>query len=135
MASKALTVKMNPEVVAHYSSGYLTQGRGTLATSGVKVSVRLSASQFQGDPALDAFRVPSCNSESPTNIQLRKPYVLYERQKRVVTKMLAIENRETIFEEIEMVEEHMPGSTGWTLIAKAQRDARISGGIIADAIG
>lgn len=49
--------------------------------------------------------------------------------------MLAIENRETIFEEIEMFEEHMPGSTGWSLIAKAQRNARISGGVIADAIG
>lgn len=49
--------------------------------------------------------------------------------------MLAIEKRETVFSEMEMYEEHMPGATGWSLIAMAQRDAKICGGVVADAIG
>jgi len=49
--------------------------------------------------------------------------------------MMAIENRETNFAEIEMYEEYMPGSTGWTVIAKAQRNPKIAGGMIADALG
>ena len=66
---------------------------------------------------------------------LDRPFQLYDRQKKVVTKMLAIENRETVFTETEMYEEHMPGNTGWSLVARAQRKARIAGGVIADAIG
>jgi hypothetical protein len=133
--SKSLTVKLSPEVVAHFAAGHLIQGRGPEASEGIKVSFKLSASQFQSDPVLDVFRVPSCHAENPTDVELKKPHQLYERQKKVVAKMRAIENRETLFNEIEMYEEHMPGSTGWSLIAKAQRDARITGGVIADAIG
>jgi hypothetical protein len=137
----ALKVNLNPNVVAHYAAGHLKRGRGLLSSSNtdsgddIRVSVKLVASQFQSDPILDAFCVPGCHDEVPTQVQLKVPYQLYERQQKVVTKMRAIENRETIFEEIEMYEEHMPGSTGWSLIAKAQRDAKISGGVIADAIG
>eukprot|EP00980_Cylindrotheca_fusiformis_P003492 scaffold781_cov132-Cylindrotheca_fusiformis.AAC.11 len=132
--SKLLTVNLNPEVVAHYAAGHLSRGRG-LPDDEIEVSVKLCASQFQSDPILDPFVVPGCHKEEPTEVTLKAPYELYERQQKVVSKMLAIENRETIFSEIEMYEEHMPGSTGWSLIAKAQRDARIAGGVIADAIG
>ena len=134
--AKTLKVKLNPEVVAHYAAGHLSRGRGSMIEDDkINVSVKLCASQFQSDPVIDAFVVPGCRNEDTTEVKLKHPYELYERQKKVVTKMCAIENREIIFSEIEMYEEHMPGSTGWSLIAKAQRDARISGGVIADAIG
>jgi len=29
----------------------------------------------------------------------------------------------------------MPGSTGWSLVAKAKRTSQLKGGVIADAIG
>jgi hypothetical protein len=132
---RTLTVKTFPEVVAHYAAGYLAQDRGLGASDGIKVSFRLSASQFQTDPVLEAFRVPSCNSEEKSNIALNPPYKLYERQQKVVTKMLSIENRKTLFCETEMYEEYMPGSTGWSLIAKAERNVAITGGVVADAIG
>lgn len=125
---KLLKVDMHPEVVAHYAAGYLTRGRGLPGDEKIKVSVKLCASQFQSDPILDPFIVPGCREEQPSEVELKQPYQLYERQAKVVTKMQAIENRETVFSEIEMYEEHMPGSTGWSLIAKAQRDARIAGG-------
>jgi hypothetical protein len=134
-AGGALTVKLHPEVVAHYAAGYLAQGRGHLSSEGIKVAVKLSASQFQTDPILDAFRVPSCHAERPTDIQIKNPYHLYERQQKALTKMIAIENGQTKFNEMEMYEEYMPGSTGWSLIAKAERQASITGGVIADAIG
>lgn len=134
--AKTLEVKVNPEVVAHYAAGHLSRGRGVgVKDTEIDVSVKLCASQFQSDPVVDIFVVPSCHDEEISEVKLKDPYKLYERQKRVVTKMRAIENRETIFNEMEMYEEHMPGSTGWSLIARAQRNARISGGVIADAIG
>ena len=133
-AGGTLTVKLHPEVVAHYAAGYLAQGRGH-GSEGITVAVKLSASQFQTDPILDAFRVPSCHAEPPTDVQIKKPYHLYERQQKALTKMIAIENGQTKFNEIEMYEEYMPGSTGWSLIAKAERQASITGGVIADAIG
>jgi hypothetical protein len=92
-------------------------------------------SQFQTDPVLEAFRVPSCKSEEKTSLALNPPYQLYERQQKVVTKMLSIENRKTAFCETEMYEEYMPGSTGWSLIAKAERNVAITVGVVADAIG
>jgi hypothetical protein len=134
-AAGTLTVKLHPEVVAHYAAGYLAQGRGHGLSEGIKVAVKLSASQFQTDPILDAFRVPSCRAEPPTDVQIKEPYHLYERQQKALTKMIAIENGQTKFNEMEMYEEYMPGSTGWSLIAKAEREASISGGVIADAIG
>mmetsp|Transcript_36589 Transcript_36589/g.88683 ORF Transcript_36589/g.88683 Transcript_36589/m.88683 type:complete len:2159 (+) Transcript_36589:2-6478(+) len=134
-ANNRLRVNLNPEVVAHYAAGHLSRGRGFSSNDTINVSVRLCASQFQSDPKVDAFRVPSCKDEQPIKVELKKPFKLYERQQKVVSKMLAIENRVTDFAEIEMYEEHMPGSTGWTVIAKAQRNAKIAGGVIADAIG
>ena len=58
-----------------------------------------------------------------------------DRQKRAVTKMALIEDKGSNFEELEMFEDAMPGSAGWSLIAKASRDRQICGGVVADAIG
>ena len=135
MKENTLTIKFHPEVVAHYAAGYLSQGRGPDVTKGIQVSFKMFSSQFQADPVLDAFRVSSCSAEDPTDVMLKPPFKLYDRQQKVVTKMLAVENRKTTFEEIEMYEEYMPGSTGWSVIAKAQRQTSIAGGVIADAIG
>ena len=60
---------------------------------------------------------------------------LYERQQKVVTKMLAIEESKTEFEELEMSEHEMPGAVGLSLVARATRMRTISGGVICDAIG
>ena len=49
--------------------------------------------------------------------------------------MLAIEERRTNFEEMEISEHNMPGSVGWSCMARATRNAKISGGVVADAIG
>lgn len=132
---RTVDVNLRPDVVAHYAAGHLSRGRGLQGNDDIRVSVKLCAAQFQSDPILDAFVVPGCHEELPTDVALRAPYQLYDRQKKVVSKMLAIENRETIFTETEMYNEYMPGSTGWSLTARAQRDARIAGGVIADAIG
>eukprot|EP00957_Ditylum_brightwellii_P044118 3347797-Ditylum_brightwellii.AAC.1 len=70
-----------------------------------------------------------------TSVSLKEPYKLYERQQKAVTKMCSIEDGNTLFEELEMSEQEMPGSAGWSLIAKATRETKISGGVIADAIG
>jgi len=48
---------------------------------------------------------------------------------------LNIEGGKVPFEEIEMSEQPMPGSTGWSLVAKASRTSQLRGGVIADAIG
>jgi hypothetical protein len=49
--------------------------------------------------------------------------------------MLAIENGNTNFVELEMSEHLMPGSTGLSLAAKVERNRAICGGAICDAIG
>jgi len=49
--------------------------------------------------------------------------------------MLNIEGGNVDFEEIEMNEQSMPGSTSWSLVAKAARTSKLKGGVIADAIG
>lgn len=49
--------------------------------------------------------------------------------------MAMFESGEVSYEELEMAEHEMPGSTGFSLIAKASRKRTISGGVIADAIG
>mmetsp|Transcript_15839 Transcript_15839/g.39337 ORF Transcript_15839/g.39337 Transcript_15839/m.39337 type:complete len:1761 (-) Transcript_15839:1193-6475(-) len=134
--SGSLAILLSPDVVGHHAARNLLKGRGIdLSTESVEVSVRLFSLLFQQDPRLDDFIVPSCISESLTKVGLKAPYFLYERQQKVVTKMRAIENRETCFEETEMYEEYMPGSTGWSIVAMANRKANISGGVIADAIG
>ncbi|EJK70638.1 hypothetical protein THAOC_07985, partial [Thalassiosira oceanica] len=131
-ASKKLVIKCDPKA-AHN----LIEGRGDAATLSKEVSVtyRLSDAARQTDPILDPFIVSNCETLEQTSIDLDTPYELYDRQKKVVTKMAAIEDGETIFEELEMFDEQMPGSTGWSCIAKATRSRSIQGGVIADAIG
>jgi hypothetical protein len=59
----------------------------------------------------------------------------YERQKKVVAKMINIEKSKTSFEELEMVEKPLYGSSGLSLTTQAKRNTKIRGGVIADAIG
>lgn len=131
----SLDLVLHPAVVAHHAAGHLCRDRGGDFLRQVKVSIRLSDTQLQTDPTLEAFRVPSCHEEQPTMVGLREPYSLYERQQKVVSKMLAIERGDTRFVELEMYEEAMPGAIPWSLIAKAERERPICGGVIADAIG
>jgi len=49
--------------------------------------------------------------------------------------MLSIEDSNTEFQELEMSEFEMPGSTGISLVARATRTRTIAGGVICDAIG
>ena len=99
------------------------------------VHFRLSSLLSQVDPKLDMFKVYSCDDEEPTFVQLKRTHKLYARQQKALTKMLAIENRETSFEEIEMSEHSMPGDTGWSVTAKATFMTTVCEGVIADAIG
>ena len=85
-------------------------------------------SAHQDDPVLERFRLHNCHDLPETNIELKKGLALYERQQKAVTKMLSIENGKVIFDELEMSEQPMPGSTGWSLIAKATRRANLQGG-------
>lgn len=130
-----LEIKYFPDVAAHHAAGHLIENRGGTMKDEVSVTYRLSALHLQADPVVDRFRVSNCESEEPTSVSLKSPYALYARQQKALTKMLAIEKRNTEFEEIEMSEHQMPGTTGWSLIAKASRKTNISGGVIADAIG
>ena len=130
-----LKINLNPEVAAHHATSHLILGRGETLERQVTVQFRLSSILAQADPVLDMFKVYSCDRESPTVVQLKSPHKLYLRQQKAVTKMLAIEDRNTEFEEIELSEHTMPGATGWSVMAKASRGTRISGGVIADAIG
>ena len=132
---KKLIIKCHPNVAAHTVAGMLTEGRGIGIHQSVSVKYHLSDSVHQSDPVLDQFRVSNCNALDTTNIQLKKPYELYDRQKRAVTKCAMIEDEATEFEEIEMVDHAMPGSAGWSLISRASRKSRVCGGVIADAIG
>ena len=132
---KKLIIKCHPNVAAHTVAGMLTEGRGIDIHQSVSVKYHLSDSVHQSDPVLDQFRVSNCNALDTTNIQLKEPYELYDRQKRAVTKCAMIEDEATEFEEIEMVDHAMPGSAGWSLISRASRKSKICGGVIADAIG
>ena len=133
---KTLVIKCDPRVAAHRAARNLIDGRGdSVMSREVKVKYRLSDAAKQTDPVLDPFNVSNCESLDPTTIELNKPYELYDRQKKVVTKMSRIEDEKTSFEELEMFDEAMPGSSGWSLIAKATRTNKIRGGVIADAIG
>lgn len=131
-----LTVKCFPQVVAHQAAGQLIGGRGLgHLEKGISVSFRLMDLMQQNDPVTAAFKVSNCDSEKISDISLNGGFSLYERQAKVVTKMVAIENGSTDFEELEMSEHEMPGSTRLSLIAKATRTAKVRGGVIADAIG
>lgn len=131
--SRKLDVKYFPEVAAHHAAAQLIRGRGV--DDSHSVAYKLSDVTQQSDPVTSPFVVRNCNSEEPTNVPLQAPYALYPRQQRVVRKMLSIEEENTSFEELEMNEIEMPGSAGLSLIAKASRNRKICGGVIADAIG
>lgn len=137
ISERKLTVGCYPQIAVHRAARNLIDGRGNddVMSNELVVHYRLCDSTKQTDPSLNPFHVSNCESLSPTAVSLNEPYELYDRQKRAVTKMQSIEDGETMFEELEMFEENMPGSTGWSLIAKASRDRAIRGGVIADAIG
>ena len=131
-----LAIKCYPDVAAHHATRFLVDGRGDLLMADdIVVSYRLSDISLQSDPEYSPFKVFPCRNESPTAVSLKPPYCLYERQQKVVTKMSLIESGDVSFDELEMAEHEMPGSTGFSLIAKASRKRKISGGVIADAIG
>eukprot|EP00804_Cyclotella_cryptica_P011347 CCRYP_016368-RC/>CCRYP_016368-RC protein AED:0.46 eAED:0.42 QI:0/-1/0/1/-1/0/1/0/512 len=130
---RSLTIKCIPDVAAHHAAHGLIDGRGDGLENGVSVSFRLLS--VQEDPVLDRFRLHNCHDLPESDVQLKGEYELYERQKKAVTKMVRIEREEVEFEEIEMNEQAMPGATGWSLIARASRTAKLRGGVIADAIG
>ena len=85
---------------------------------------RLSSLQGQRDPSHDRFKVRSCLDENPVNISLNEPYNLYDRQQKVVSKMLKIEERGTEYEEVEMSQHVMPGSMEWSVVAKVSRKSK-----------
>jgi len=141
-SSGSLNAKCFPKVVAHQAARQLLEGRcldsdsgNTSASEAVAVSFRLMDLMQQSDPITAPFKVHNCDSEKPTLVALKGGYDLYDRQQKVVTKMVTIENSGTYFEELEMSEHEMPGSTRLSLIAKASRKAKVRGGVIADAIG
>ncbi|OEU08217.1 hypothetical protein FRACYDRAFT_212855 [Fragilariopsis cylindrus CCMP1102] len=130
-----LSIGVNPEVAAHSPARCIIEDRGPGIQEDLVLQYRLSSLQSQADPKSDRFKVFSCDNEDPTDIQLRSPHRLYARQQKVVTKMLKIEQRNTDFEEIEMSQHVMPGSMGWSVVSKASRPSKLSGGVICDAIG
>ena len=121
-----LTVNCFPAVVAHHAAYGLIDGRGDGLEQEVSVTFRLSA--HQDDPVLERFKLHNCHDLPETNVELKEGFSLYERQQKAVTKMLRIEREEVTFDELEMSEQPMPGSTGWSLIAKATRHANLRGG-------
>jgi hypothetical protein len=132
----SLEVIAPPTTAGHHAVSQLVGGRGGINMhEQVSVKFRLSNIALQSDPITAPFQVHNCHSCTPTNILLKAPHKLYDRQQKVVTKMLDIENGNTPFEELEMAEFEMPGQTGLSLIAKATRPRKICGGVIADAIG
>ncbi|KAL3914572.1 MAG: hypothetical protein SGARI_000052 [Bacillariaceae sp.] len=76
-----------------------------------------------------------CFPQEPMSVLLRQGYQLYERQQKVVRKMVMIENGQIEYEEIEMAEHEMPGSTGLSVVSKASSKRKLSGGVVCDAIG
>ena len=134
---ESVTVKYYPKVVAHHAASHLVRSRGPSddIDKDVVVSYRLSDLRQQADPVVLPFIVRNCRSEAPSHVSLNAPYHLYERQAKVVSKMLAIEDGERPFEEVEVTEMGLPGSTGLSLVARASRGTSLRGGVIADAIG
>jgi hypothetical protein len=130
-----LTIKYFPEVVAHQAAGQLIGGRGLGEENNVRTGYRIMDLMQQDDPVMAPFRVSNCDNEALTDVALRGTHTLYERQQKVVTKMVAIEKGNAKFEELEMSELEMPGSARLSLIARATRTTKMRGGVIADAIG
>ena len=133
----SLTVKCFPEVAAHHAASHLIRGRGqeTEMDKNLSVAFKVSDISLQSDPVITPFTVGNCSHEAVTPVGLKEPFHLYSRQEKVITKMLAIEDGQRRFEEVEMNEFEMPGSAGLSLIAKASREVRLRGGVIADAVG
>ena len=134
-SNKSISINVNPEVPSHHSAAPLIEGRHGDVRNEVQVQYKLADTFQQSDPILNPFKVSNCDEQSPTDVSLNKPFALYDRQQKAVTKMTAIENSQTDFEELEMSEQELPGSTGWSLIARATRNSQICGGVIADCIG
>lgn len=133
---QSFTIKYFPTVVVHHAAGNLIGNRGDFIRSEkLDAKFKLVDTAQQRDPVLRAFTVRTCMDEEPTDVTLRAPYQLYDRQKRVVTKMAAIENGEREFAETEICEFEMPGSTGISLMGKVSRRCFLKGGVIADSIG
>ena len=129
-------VECFPKVVMHCAASQLIKGQGgDNFKDEVMVCFHLSDLLQQSDPVISPFKVSNCDAENATYIKLKALHKLYKRQQKVVTKMLAIEELKTEFDEIEMSEHEMPRSVGLNLMAKATRKTQIHGGVIADAIG
>jgi hypothetical protein len=108
--SHGLTVNCYPEVVTHKAANALISGRGEeVLNQKLDVGFKMSDISLQQDPIIAPFTVHNCDEEKPTDLKLREPYHLYERQQKVVTKMLNIEKGVTNFEELEISEIEMPG--------------------------
>lgn len=131
---RSLTIKYSTNVAAHQVAKQLIGERG-IGPNEASIYFRFSDTGLQTDPVITPFKVKSCENEIPTDVSLTSPYELYPRQQKVVTKMYNIEASNTEFEELEMLEHQLPGSTGISMICKATRKTRLRGGVIADAIG
>jgi hypothetical protein len=129
-----LQVTFCPEVAAHQVAKQLIHDRG-VDPSEVGIQYRFMDTTLQSDPVITPFIVKSCANEMSTNITLKHPYKLYERQKKVITKMINIEKNQTKFDECEMIEYALPGSLDISMIFQANRKANLRGGVVADAIG
>lgn len=127
---RSLRINFSPEVAAHKVVHSLIDGRG-IGSSKVSVSYRFSDTALQTDPIVRPFQVLSCDDEKPTDVELRGSYELYDRQKRVVTKMIDIERFNSKFDELEMIEHPLPGSTGLSMTSRAIRSMHLRGGVIA----
>ena len=130
----SLSIKLFPRVAAHYVGRQIIDGRN-IDAKGINVKFHFTDISLQEDPVIDPFKVKTCQNEEPTDIALKEPFSLYERQKKVVTKMVSIENAQTDFKEMEMVENPVYGSSGLSLTTVAERATKLRGGVIADAIG
>lgn len=99
-----ISVRWFPEVAAHHAVQFLVEGRPIQhPEKEISVSYRLSDTARQTDPQFSPFKVYPCTNESQTKVKLKDPFVLYDRQKKVVTKMSMIESGKVPFEELEMV--------------------------------
>lgn len=132
--NSSLDINFSSYVTAHQVAKQLMEGREISSTE-VAVSFRFSDTALQTDPIITPFKVKACDYEAPTDVPLKEPFKLYLRQQKVVTKMIEIERANSSFEELEMTEHGLPGSTGISMTCRATRKAKLRGGVIADAIG
>lgn len=129
-----VNIKFLPQVDAHYVARQLLDGRG-LDSKDIQVQFHFTDTSLQEDPIISPFKVRTCDKEEPIDVLLKKPFSLYERQQKVVAKMINIEDCKASFEELEMVEKSLYGSSGLSLTTQAKRKTKLRGGVIADAIG